>query len=154
MTGQKAMFMSNSKPDEFDSAFESTFETVRVKRLELVDSQGRVRAVLGIGEQDQPGLQLLRRNGNVALNLCTHVDHGEYADLEDNTHECSKIDFFDMEGVLRMRIQMGDEWPQYPGIALMNSKGEEMIGLVVTPNDDAEIGIQDGKGRPIWMETN
>ena len=47
---------------------------------------------------------------------------------------------------------MSDEWPQYPGIGLMNSQGKEMIGLVVTPDDDAEIAILDGDGRPIWMK--
>ena len=133
--------------------------TIRVKRLEIVDSEGKVRAVLGIGEDQQPSLQFLRSNGSVAISMSTYIPPDPYAvpevDLaQNNTHECSKIEFFDMEGVLRMSMGMGDEYPQYPGISLLNSEGKPMIGLVVTPNDDAEIGIQDGNGRPIWIETN
>ena len=139
--------MNNEKNVELD--------TIRVKRLELVDSQGRVRVVMGIGDQEQPGLQLLRRNGSIALSLSTHVSPDVDPDEDkNNTRECSQIDFFDMEGLVRMTLQMSDEWPQYPGIGLMNSQGKEMIGLVVTPNDDAEIAILDGDGRPIWMKRN
>ena len=129
--------------------------TIRAKRLELIDSQGRVRAVFGIGEDNQPSLQLLRQDGSMAFSLSTYV----LSDADSDQHEtekgeCSRLEFFDMQGISRMRLQMSDEWPQYPGISLIDSEGKRLIGLVVTPDDDAEIVIEDGYGRPIWMKRN
>ena len=132
---------------------DNELDTIRIKQLELVDSKGQVKAVFGIGKDDQPSLQIMRQNGSIAFKLSNHVYPG--VDLNREKHErgeCTILEFFDMEGVTRIRIQMNDEIPQYPGIALLDSKGKERVELVVTPNDDAEIHVLDAGGHTVWME--
>ena len=131
----------------------SEFDHIRVKRLELVDSQDRVKAIIGVDEKDQPSLQLLRQNSSIGVKLSTYVF--PEVDLNREGHErgeCSMLQFFDMEGTVRMRVQMNDEIPQYPGIELLDAQSRARVVFVVTPNDDAAISVFDVNGNSIWTE--
>lgn len=122
-------------------------ETIQARQFQLVDSEGRVRAVLGMSAEgdaqvEQPSLQLLRSDGTPALRLFLHSFRG---------FECAQIKLYDKEQKERLSLGISDEEPQYPGMSMTDSEGEERLGLVVTPNDDVEICITNHNQMPVWM---
>lgn len=129
-------------------------ETIQAHQFQVVDAEGRVRAVLGmsnaVGKQDeQPTFELLRSDGTLAIRLFLHP----FGDFNGVT-ECAQIKLYDKEQNERLSLAIWDEEPQYPGIEMTDGKGKTRLGLVVTPNDDVEISITNPNGVPVWMARN
>jgi hypothetical protein len=123
---------------------------VQAQRFEVVDRDGKVRAVIGMmTEQDKTvGVHLLRADGTkaVTLDLTNDLCFGKETELP-------ALNLFDHDNTVRISLNISSESPQYPGIALTDSRGNERIGIVVTPDDDAEISIANPNRASTWVAT-
>ena len=111
-------------------------EVVRAQRFELVNAEGEVLAVLGLGAAGRPGLTLWdeKGEGRAALSL---GPGGRPA-----------IMLYDEKGELRAVLGLVRDGG--PAIELFDEKGETRATLALLADGTPALSLSDEKGEVIW----
>ncbi len=88
---------------------EGAAEVTRARRFELVDSEGRVRATLGLDEEGSPAVCLCDEEGNVRGGLCI------------TSEGVPQLRMMTAAGGLRAALGFGTSWR--PGLVLTDRHG-------------------------------
>lgn len=108
-------------------------DVVRTKRLELVDDEGEVRAVMGAESGDNVGLSLFGSNGADRLSLGIHPDGSATLALQDE------------EGRERIKFSASSSGPV---INIKDEEGNPRAQLQVQSNGDSHLMLVDQNQKP------
>ena len=118
----------------------ATQEVVRANKFELMDKQGKIRAVLGMSPDGEPRLALADSDGQILAALSVEIDP-KYA-----KEKFPKLRFFDRTGKVRNEIGLnryGD-----PTMVLYHEEGKLLASLNGTRKIGTELILGDENGRP------
>jgi hypothetical protein len=116
----------------------SPAEVVRAKRLEIVDDEGKVRAVLGTDEQGVVSLSIFDASGRLRASL----------NAEENPEKASGLGVFDTNGKLRAAVGMGNDPGNGPFFSLYDTDGipRVLLGMDSDPGKGSYLALLDTEG--------
>jgi hypothetical protein len=103
------------KPDDASPA-----EVVQAKRLEIVDDEGQVRAVLGTREKGIGGLTVFDASGRKRASL----EAGEISE------ESSGLSVYDTNGKPRAVVTMHNDSDKGSALILLDAEGKQRAGVL------------------------
>jgi len=126
-------------------------EVVRARRFELVDADGKERAVLRIAAEGTPMLVLWDNNGKVSAGLGLGPDGSPNLALVDANGKgsvllsSSSLVLFD--GNRRYRVTLGLTSNNAPSLSFWGEKGEARAVLSLNPDSGPSLELYDEKGK-------
>ena len=109
---------------------------IRAQKFELVDSQGKVRAGLGLLSNGSPSLALLDSGGKVRTGLGLRADGSSWLTLADSRGKPRAI----------LDVQPDGS----PTLWLFDSGGKGGVDLAVQPDGSPMLELTDRAGKVIW----
>ena len=128
--------LDDNRPEEIVA----TQEVVRANKFELMDKQGKIRAVLGLSPEGEPRLALADPAGQMLAALSLEIDP-KYT-----VEKIPTLRFFDRAGKIRNEIGLnryGD-----PTMVLYHKEGKTLASLNGTSKIGTEWILADENGRP------
>ena len=114
----------------------SPAEVLRAKRLEIVDDDGKVRAVLGTREEGIGGLSVFdESSGRVRARLVA----GEIPE------QGSGLSVFDTNGKPRAVVNMSNDADKSSGLILLDTEGKQRVGVGLETGGQAWLSISAAK---------
>jgi hypothetical protein len=110
-------------------------DVLRVKRLEIVDDEGKVRAGLGTDEEGITSLSLFDASGRLRSTL----------DAEERSGKASGLGVFDTNGNLRVAVGMDNDPAKRTFFNLYDTEGNHRV--VVSLDADGQAGLRFSAGK-------
>jgi hypothetical protein len=160
MRSQKTLCRKPFREDN-DGPQEDFARVIKAEEFQLVDKEGRMRAVLAL-EDDQPGLFLFDKEESLRASFC--LDEGgepclDMLDKGDVTRVVlwvnggeSNLTLCDKEGVFRLQIYASDD-DEGHGMALLDRAGRPCAFLEVGEDDEGSLEFFDEKERRRYSVT-
>ena len=110
-------------------------DVLRTKRLEIVDDEGKARAVLGTDEEGITSLSLFEPSGRLRTTL----------DAEERPDKASGLGVFDTNGNLRVAAGMDNDPAKRSFFNLYDTEGNHRV--VVSLDADGQAGLRFSAGK-------
>ncbi len=111
-------------------------DVVRAQRFELVDAEGRVRALLAMSLDGRPGLAFLDEKGEGRAGLVLGTDG-------------PTLELWDKKGKLRARLAVHPDLG--PALTLHDEQGVMRAGLLAGTDGRPGLAFLDEKGKPLTL---
>ena len=141
-------------------------DVVRARRFEVVDEEGRLRAVIGPGPENATGMQFYAEDGTARVELSLSGDGAAALYLRDAESKDIAMISLDAEGVPSVTVTRSGEHAA-GGVGLLGSDPESggrqgavilsyeerpRLGLVLAADGTPYVGMYDEDGGVSWSK--
>lgn len=122
------------------SVTQATRDELTLRRLAIVDDDGKERIVAATRPEGAAGLSHYDTAGKIRINAGTNPEGG------------ASVEHFDRQGRQRINVGTGPE-----GEAVLDNDGrdeKERIGVLRFPDGYSGIALRSSNGESVWMKTS
>jgi len=119
---------------------EQVAEVIRVRQLEVVDSEGNTRAEMHVDDKEAVALQMLGVDGKVLSALSVLPDGSTTLNLNSQNRKASVLVTSAPEGLL--------------GLVLLDEEQRQRAAVLYTREHGPAVRVHDEAGKVVWSAVN